>query len=60
MNDKLYLIMVPCMCLIGVVSGLYINNSVYGLALGMILSAIFSFPFFFKYESYNDGSVEGE
>jgi len=46
---KLYLMAVPCMCLIGVTSGLWISNSVYGLALGMFLSVILSFPFMLRH-----------
>ena len=48
MNEKLCLVAIPCMCLIGIVSGLWISNSVYGLALGMFLSCILSMPFMLK------------
>lgn len=54
---RLYLIAIPCMCLIGIVSGLWISNSVYGLALGMFLSAVLSFPFMLGYSKENPGVI---
>lgn len=50
MKEELCLVAIPCMCLIGIVSGLWISNSVFGLALGMVLSCILSSPFLLKLE----------
>ena len=58
MNNKLCLFIIPCMCLIGIIIGLWISNSVGGLAFGMFLSMILSFPFMLEYPKNMDGVKE--
>lgn len=53
MNDewikRICLVSIPFCALAGIVIGLWVSNSIYGLALGMFLSTIFNIPFMFKY-----------
>lgn len=46
---RICLVAIPSMCLIGIVSGIWISNSVYGLILGMFLSGVLSLPFMLSY-----------